>query len=101
MTSHTWVFLLSCSEKFFSPFQCTPDPCLPFRAQLGEGKVFTTIAELEMAGGEKPSSLPPVTSRHIPFWFKFLVLAAYEAQLSKELLVPFGALGDPIDNSST
>jgi hypothetical protein len=54
-----------------------------------------------MAGGEKPSSLPPVTSRHIPFWFKFLVLAAYEAQLSKELLVPFGALGDPIDNSST
>lgn len=39
-------------------------------------------------------------SRHIPFWLKFLVLAAYEPQLSKELLVPVDTLGDPRDNGS-
>lgn len=31
---------------------------------------------------------------------RFLVLAAYEPQLSKELLVPVDTLGDPRDNGS-
>lgn len=56
----------------------------------------TTIAGLEVARRENPSSLPPNTSTHIPFWLKFLVLAAYQVQLSKELLVPVGALGTPV-----
>lgn len=34
-----------------------------------------------------------------PAW-QFLVLAAYEPQLSKELLVPVDTLGDPRDNGS-
>lgn len=50
---------------------------------------------------ENSSSLPPTPNIHIPFWLKFLVLAAYEPQLSKELLVPLGTLGDPRDNGST
>lgn len=34
-----------------------------------------------------------------PAW-QFLVLAAYELQLSKEVLVPVGTLSDPRDNGS-
>lgn len=46
---------------------------------------------------------PPRTTAAIragAFWLKFLVLAAYEPQLSKELLVPVDTLGDPRDNGS-
>lgn len=69
--------------------------------ELPEGFILYYNSRIgEVAGRENPSSLPPNTSTHVPFWLKFLVLAAYQAQLSKELLVPVGALGDPSDSSS-
>lgn len=81
-------------------FASLPLPLSSFRDQsertaAGNSLFSVTIAELGKWQEEKLLLSTPtlsVPSREIPFWLKFLVLAEtymrYQAQLSKELLMP-------------
>lgn len=62
--------------------------------------MFFKDSKVGVVAREKLLFPAPNPNIHIPFWLKFLVLAAYEPQLSKELLVPEGILSDPRDNGS-
>lgn len=95
-----------CIRAFLLPFPVHTAITIPLlgiqvEEELLEMVLFSTaVVGLGKWQERKPLFPTPNTSTHIPFWLRFLVLAAYQAQLSKELLVPLGALGDPSDSGS-
>lgn len=92
MTSQAWVFVSSCPRAFL-----LPSPILLSGVQVGAELLEMGCSPVTRSevwdSGKKREGLLPVLSKLKLFGLKFLVLAACQAQLSKELLVPVGGPG--------